>query len=67
MGYRMATLVSQIASFRDPAGREIEDAALVLERPHAGFPGHPYEQAPEMLVEAGRLTRPKLRLPRDSV
>ena len=104
----MATVVSQIASFRDPAGRllqregrifrlvmeaglenaqlflrspairafreagrvvgadavpaweaaglEIEDAALVLEHPRIDFPNYPYEWAPEMLVEAGRLT-----------
>jgi SAM-dependent methyltransferase len=34
----------------------IEDAALVLEHPRIDFPSYPFEWAPEMLAEAGRLT-----------
>ena len=40
----------------EAADLEIENAALVLEHPRIGFPSYPYEWAPEMLVEAGRLT-----------
>lgn len=40
----------------EAADLDFEDAALVLEHPRIDFPSYPYEWAPEMLVEAGRLT-----------
>jgi SAM-dependent methyltransferase len=40
----------------ETAGMELGDAALVLEHPRIDFPSYPHEWAPEMLVEAGRLT-----------
>ena len=47
---------ARVVQARQAAELGIEPAALVLEHPRIDFPSYPYEWAPEMLVEAGRLT-----------
>ena len=47
---------ARVVPAREAAELGLNAAALVLEHPRIEFPSYPYEWAPEMLAEAGRLT-----------